>query len=287
MKAAFIGLGVMGYPMAGHLLRAGHELAVFNRTRAKAQRWQAQYGGVLADSPREAAIGAVMVMLCVGNDDDVREVACGEDGVLAGMSPGAVLIDHTTTSATLAKELSRRCATRQCAFIDAPVSGGQAGAESGVLSIMAGGEQEVFDSVEPVLSAYGRTITRLGPTGAGQQCKMVNQVCVAGIVQGLAEGVRLAQAAGLDIATVVDVLSGGAAQSWQLENRALTMAEGRFDFGFALDWMRKDLAICLQEANHLGAELPVTAIVDGYYAELQEQGLGRADTSALIELLAR
>lgn len=285
MKTAFIGLGVMGYPMAGHLLRAGHSVTVYNRTVERAQRWQAEYSGEMASVPVAVGDGADYVMLCVGNDDDVRSVVYGPQGALAGMAPGSVLIDHTTTSAVLAGELAEACAEVGVSFMDAPVSGGQAGAGQGILSIMVGGEQADFDRALPVLQSYGKTITRLGPVGSGQHCKMVNQICIAGLLQGLAEGIRFAQAAGLDVATVVEVLRGGAGQSWQLENRALTMAEGHFDFGFALDWMRKDLGICLEEARHLGLELPVAGLVDGFYAELQARGLGREDTSALIKRL--
>lgn len=287
MKLAFIGLGVMGYPMAGHLQCAGHDITVFNRTAAKAEQWVAQYSGASAASPAQAAIAADIAMLCVGNDDDVRSVVYGDTGVLAGLPPGALLIDHTTTSATLAQELASACEAIECDFLDAPVSGGQLGAEQGVLSIMVGGDEVQLERALPALESYGRKIARLGPVGAGQHCKMVNQVCIAGLLQGLSEGVALAQAVGLDIASVVDVLGSGAGQSWQLQNRAQTMAEGQFDFGFALDWMRKDLAICLQEAQRQGLALPAAEMVDGFYAELQQRGLGRADTSALVQLLAK
>jgi 3-hydroxyisobutyrate dehydrogenase len=282
---AFIGLGVMGYPMAGHLAAAGHRVRVYNRSAHRAERWCSEHLGTPASSPAQAAAGADFVMVCVGNDDDVRAVVYGEQGVLAGLSPGAVLIDHTTTSALLAEELAAVCGEGGCAFLDAPVSGGEAGAVAGILSIMVGGETEVFEAALPVMAAYGRRISRLGVAGFGQRAKMVNQVCIAGLLQGLAEGVRLAEATGLNVAEVVDVIKGGAAQSWQLENRAETMAEDRFDFGFAIDWMRKDLAICLQEAERCGLELPVTRLVDGYYGELQHRGLGRCDTSALIRRL--
>lgn len=282
MKIAFVGLGVMGYPMAGHLLRAGHQVVVYNRSPARAQQWCAEYGGISAATPGAAALGADYVMVCVGNDDDVRAVVYGDNGALAGMVAGAVLVDHTTCSALLAQELSQRCVSDGLGFMDAPVSGGQAGAESGLLSIMVGAETLVFEQAQPVLQAYGRTIVHLGPAGSGQRCKMVNQICIAGLLQGLAEGINFAVASGLDVPTVVEVLGGGAAQSWQLDNRGISMAEGHFDFGFALDWMRKDLAICLQEAQRLGQPLPVTEMVDGFYAQLQQQGMGRSDTSALI-----
>ncbi len=285
MKIAFVGLGVMGYPMAGHLLRAGHEVVVYNRSPARAQQWCAEYSGSSAATPGQAALGAAYIMVCVGNDDDVRAVVYGEDGALAGMAKGAVLVDHTTCSALLAEELSQRCANDGLGFMDAPVSGGQAGAENGTLSIMVGAEAAVFEQAQPVLRAYGRTIVHLGPAGSGQRCKMANQICIAGLLQGLAEGINFAQASGLDVPTVVEVLGGGAAQSWQLDNRGISMAEGCFDFGFALDWMRKDLAICLQEAQRLGQPLPVTELVDGFYAQLQQQGLGGSDTSALIQRL--
>jgi 3-hydroxyisobutyrate dehydrogenase-like beta-hydroxyacid dehydrogenase len=287
VNVAFIGLGVMGYPMAGHLLRAGHQVVVYNRNPARAAQWQTEYGGGTAPTPRQAAMDANFAMLCVGNDDDVRAVVYGDDGVLAGMAAGSVLVDHTTTSAVLAQELAIAAAAVGVGFIDAPVSGGQAGAQNGTLSIMAGGDAEVFAQAQPVLASYGRSMTLLGPAGSGQRCKMVNQVCIAGLLQGLAEGISLAQAANLDIETVVEVLSGGAAQSWQLENRGESMAQGRFDFGFALDWMRKDLGICLEEADRLNLELPVARLVDGFYAQLQQAGMGRSDTSALIALLRR
>lgn len=286
MQVAFIGLGVMGAPMAGHLARAGHDVVVYNRTTAKAQLWVEQYGGRRAATPAAAAAGADCVMLCVGNDGDVRSVVHGADGVLGAMKRGALLVDHTTTSAELAEELARAGAERSVGFLDAPVSGGQAGAEKGVLTIMVGGDEADYAAAEPLLGAYGRTVRLIGPVGYGQKCKMVNQICIAGLLQALSEGVAFAKFAGLDVARVVDVLHGGAAQSWQMDNRALTMAEGRFDFGFAIDWMRKDLGICLDEAGRIGAQLPVTAAVDGFYRELQEGGDGRADTSALIKRLA-
>jgi 3-hydroxyisobutyrate dehydrogenase len=286
MNTAFIGLGVMGYSMAGHLLHSvslsGYKLTVYNRNAERAGQWQRQFGGAVADTPRGAAAGADYVMLCVGNDDDVRDVVYGNNGVLAAMEPGAVLVDHTTTSATLAEELAARCAEQGVGFLDAPVSGGESGAHAGSLSIMVGGDEELFAGALPVLQSYGKNITLLGPAGSGQRCKMVNQICIAGMLQGLAEGINFASATGLDVEKVVSLLRAGAAQSWQLDNRALTMAKGEFDFGFALDWMRKDLAICLEQAKQLGVELPVAKLVDGYYGELQQRGLGRSDTSALI-----
>lgn len=285
MKLAFIGLGVMGYPMAGHLTKMGHDVTVYNRTVEKAEQWSNEYSGHHTMTPAEAAQGADMVMLCVGNDDDVRSVVYGDTGVLAGMQAGTVLIDHTTASSELASELYDACAKQGVEFLDAPVSGGQAGAENGQLTIMVGGNQSTFDRAKDVLASYGKKVTRLGDAGSGQRCKMVNQLCIAGILQGLSEGIRLAKASGLDIDTVVEVLSGGAAQSWQLENRARTMAKGEFDFGFAIDWMRKDLAICFAEAERLGIDLPLAHMVDGYYEELQQMGGSRWDTSALIKRL--
>ncbi|WLD59255.1 NAD(P)-dependent oxidoreductase [Salinispirillum sp. LH 10-3-1] len=284
-NVAFIGLGVMGYPMAGHLQRAGHKTCVYNRTTAKAEQWAAEYSGRFAPTPALAAQGAAVVCLCVGNDDDVRSVVYGEDGVLSQMSPGAVLVDHTTTSATLAEELASACAERQIHFIDAPVSGGQAGAENGRLTIMCGGEADVFAQVNPILSAYAAHIQLMGTHGQGQRCKMVNQVLIAGILQGLSEGVTLAQAAGLNMDEVITALQQGAAGSWQLNNRASTMAQGKFDFGFAIDWMRKDLGIVLDEAQRLGVNLPLAAETDQRYRRLQEQGFGRMDTSVLIRAL--
>jgi 3-hydroxyisobutyrate dehydrogenase len=272
----------MGYPMAGHLLRAGHQVCVYNRTTAKAERWAAEFGGVWAPTPAEAARDADIVMMCVGNDDDVRSVVYGEQGVLAGMTPGSLLIDHTTTSAALAEELAVRCAEKKVCFMDAPVSGGQAGAEGGVLTIMIGADQQDLEMAEPVLASYGKRITHVGPHGAGQRCKMVNQICIAGALQGVCEGLTLAKANGLDIVKVAKVLGGGAAQSWQLDNRAETMAAGKFDFGFAIEWMHKDLGFCLDEAARLGLDLPMTRDVDARYQELIARGLGRCDTSVLI-----
>ena len=282
MKLAFIGLGIMGYPMAGHLQESGHQVCVYNRTTAKAERWVAEFGGELALTPAEAALDAELVMLCVGNDDDVRSVVDGEQGVWAGMRPGCLLIDHTTTSATLAEELAARSAERGIRFLDAPVSGGQAGAEQGRMTIMVGGDPPDLMAAEPVMAAYGQRITHVGGHGAGQRCKMVNQICIAGILQGISEGLTLAKASGLDIATVAKVLGGGAAQSWQLDNRALTMAAGEFNFGFAIEWMHKDLGFCLAEAERLGLDLPMSRDVDARYQALIARGLGRCDTSVLI-----
>lgn len=285
MRLAFLGLGVMGFPMAGHLQAAGHQVTVYNRTTAKAHAWVERYAGQAAATPREAAQQAEIVLVCVGNDNDVRSVVYGEQGALAGMRAGSVLIDHTTASAELARELAAAAHIQGVQFLDAPVSGGQAGAENAKLTIMVGGETAVFQQAEPVLRSYAKQCQCMGPVGSGQLCKMVNQILIAGLLQGLAEGIRFAQAAGLDVAQVVQVIGQGAAQSWQLDNRGVSMSEGRFNFGFALDWMRKDLAICLQQAQALGLELPVTALVDSYYAQLQAQGDGRLDTSALIKRL--
>ncbi|MGL4206724.1 MAG: NAD(P)-dependent oxidoreductase [Aeromonadaceae bacterium] len=286
MKVAFIGLGVMGYPMAGHLQRQlqeqGEQVCVYNRTGAKAERWVEEFGGHQAVTPAEAAQGAHCVMLCVGNDEDVRSLVYGADGILATLAPGALLIDHTTTSASLAEELAAACASIGAYFLDAPVSGGQAGAQRGALTIMLGGEASVVQQAEPFLACYGTRITHVGPHGAGQRCKMVNQICIAGILQGLSEGLTLARASGLDPATVARVLGGGAAQSWQLDNRALSMAAGEFDFGFAIEWMHKDLGFCLQEAATLGLALPLTQAVDSRYQELMARGFSRCDTSVLI-----
>lgn len=282
---AFIGLGAMGFPMAGHLARAGHPVTVYNRNSAKAAAWLEKYPGRSAPTPREAAAGALLVMACVGNDADVRAVALGPEGAFSGMKPGAVFVDHTTTSADLARDLAAEAARAGIGFLDAPVSGGQAGAEKGALTIMAGGEPAAFARTEPVLRAYGKAVTLMGPTGAGQLTKMANQIAIAGLVQALAEALAFAEKAGLDAARVVEVISKGAAQSWQMENRATTMLADRFDFGFAVDWMRKDLGICLAEARRNGARLPVTALVDQFYAEVQADGGGRLDTSSLIRLL--
>jgi 3-hydroxyisobutyrate dehydrogenase-like beta-hydroxyacid dehydrogenase len=282
---AFLGLGVMGYPMAGHLVAAGHRVTVYNRTTAKAERWVAEHGGAMATTPAAAAEGAEYVFLCVGDDPDVLAVTTGADGVLETMGEGTVLVDHTTASAVIAREVHAAAAAQGVGFVDAPISGGQAGAENGVLTVMCGGDQDDFDRVAPVIDAYSRACNLLGGPGSGQLTKMVNQICIAGLVQGLSEGINFAQRAGLDVGGVVDTISKGAAGSWQMENRAQTMADGVFDYGFALDWMRKDLRICFQEAAANGSALPVTEIVDGYYEQLQGLGLGRWDTSTLIHLL--
>ena len=285
-NVAFIGLGVMGAPMAGHLASAGHEVTVFNRTASKALAWVALHGHRAAPTPAEAAEGAEFVMLCVGNDDDVREVVTGPAGCLEAMSEGSVLIDHTTASADLARELAVACAERGVAFIDAPVSGGQGGAESGQLTVMCGADDEAaFQRAEPVIDAYARRCRRLGPAGSGQLTQMVNQICIAGLVQALSEALDFARRAGLDVDQVVDVISQGAAQSWQMENRSATMARGEYEFGFAVEWMRKDLGICLAESNRNGARLPVTALVDQLYRQIEQRGGSRWDTSSLIELL--
>ena len=286
MKLAFLGLGVMGYPMAGHLAKAGHQVTVYNRSAAKSESWVKEHGGARRMTPAEAATGAEIVFTCVGNDNDVREVVGGENGALAGMSRGAILADHTTASAELARELAAMAQHKGIGFLDAPVSGGQAGAVNGKLTIMVGGDTASFARAQPVMAHYGRAVTLMGPVGNGQLTKMVNQICIAGLVQALAEGLNFAVRAGLDPGLVVDVISKGAAQSWQMENRAKTMAEGKFDFGFAVDWMRKDLAICLAEARRNRAALPVTALVDQFYQRVQERGGRRWDTSSLIHLLA-
>ncbi|MEP7327822.1 MAG: NAD(P)-dependent oxidoreductase [Betaproteobacteria bacterium] len=285
MKVAFLGLGVMGYPMAGHLARAGHDVKVFNRSPAKAAAWVAAYGGTSAPTPQAAARDAEIVLMCVGNDDDVRAVITGTTGALSGMTAGTILVDHTTASALVAREMSTAASATGVEFLDAPVSGGQAGAENGKLTIMVGGDATTFARAEPVLAHYARAVTLMGPAGAGQLTKMVNQICIAGLVQGLSEGINFAMRAGLAPERVLDVISKGAAQSWQMDNRGKTMIAGKFDFGFAVDWMRKDLSICLAEARANGASLPVTAVVDQFYAQLQRGGDGRADTSSLIRLL--
>ncbi|HLS20025.1 MAG TPA: NAD(P)-dependent oxidoreductase [Paracoccaceae bacterium] len=286
-KVAFLGLGVMGFPMAGHLAAKGHEVTVYNRTAAKAEAWIKQHGGRMGATPREAASGADFVMVCVGNDDDLRSVIIGEDGALAGMGAGAILVDHTTASANVARELHGIAAVKGIGFVDAPVSGGQAGAENGQLAIMCGGEEEVFAKAEPVMQAYGKSIRRLGPVGAGQLTKMVNQICIAGLVQGLSEALNFAVKAGLDGEQVIEAISGGAAGSWQMVNRHKTMLAGEYDHGFAIDWMRKDLGIALDEAKENGARLPVTALIDQFYGEVQDMGGGRWDTSALLKRLQR
>src|SRR5690606_2889880 len=284
-KVALLGLGVMGGPMAGHLGAAGHDVVVYNRTASRAEAWVAQHGGTRAATPAEAARGAEFVCACVGADNDVREVTVGADGAFHGMAGGAIFIDHTTASAAVARELSEVARERGLAFIDAPVSGGESGARTGQLSVMCGGDEEAFTRAEPIMRAYGKTVTRIGESGAGQLCKMVNQICIAGLVQGLAEGLHFAARAGLDIERVMSVISKGAAQSWQMDNRWQTMVEGRYDFGFAVDWMRKDLGIVLDEARRNGATLPVAALVDQFYADVQRAGGGRWDTSSLLTRL--
>ena len=287
-KVAFLGLGVMGYPMAGHLkYKGGHDVTVYNRTAAKAEKWVSQFGGKSAKTPREAAEGQDLVMCCVGNDNDLREVTLGADGGFAGTKKGAIFVDHTTASADIARELYAAAKKNGFDFIDAPVSGGQAGAENGVLTVMCGGDAEPFARAEKVIASYARACNLLGAPGAGQLAKMVNQICIAGLVQGLSEGIHFAKKAGLDIEKLIATISKGAAQSWQMENRYKTMAADKFDFGFAVDWMRKDLSICLAEARNNGANLPVTALVDQFYAEVQKMGGKRWDTSSLIARLDR
>ena len=282
---AFIGLGVMGFPMAGHLSRAGHTVTVYNRTAAKAQAWVAEFGGAHAATPREAAGKADIVFACVGNDDDLRSVMLGDDGALAGMRPGSLLVDHTTASAKVARELFEAAKAKQVDFVDAPVSGGQAGAVNGVLTVMCGGEAAAFERAREVGMAFARAFTRIGEPGAGQLAKMVNQICIAGVVQGLSEAIAFGQKADLDMKVVLDVISKGAAQSWQMENRGGTMVDGKFDFGFAVDWMRKDLSLVLDEGRENGARLPLTALVDQFYADLQDMGGRRWDTSSLVTRL--
>jgi 3-hydroxyisobutyrate dehydrogenase len=284
-KTAFIGLGVMGYPMAGHLAKAGHQVTVYNRTASKAEAWVKEHGGALQSTPAAAADGADVILACVGNDDDLRGVAYGDDGILAGMKAGAIFVDHTTASADVAREVDAAAREKGLGFLDAPVSGGEAGAQNGILTVMVGGDGPSFEKAEPVMQAYARAVTLLGPAGAGQLTKMVNQICIAGLVQGLSEGVNFAMRAGLDAKLVIDVISKGAAQSWQMENRAETMIDDKFDFGFAVDWMRKDLGICLDESRRNGARLPVAALVDQFYATVQERGGNRWDTSSLLRLL--
>jgi 3-hydroxyisobutyrate dehydrogenase-like beta-hydroxyacid dehydrogenase len=287
-KVAFIGLGVMGYPMAGHLkTRGGHEVTVYNRTAAKAEKWAAQFGGASAPTPKAAAAGAEFIFTCVGNDDDLRAVTVGPDGAFAGMGKGATYIDNTTASAAVARELYQVGKAKGIDCLDAPVSGGQAGAENGQLTVMVGGDQAAFDKAKPVIDGYAKMVGLMGPAGAGQLTKMVNQICIAGLVQGLSEGIHFAKRAGLDVEKVVGVISKGAAQSWQMENRYKTMNAGKFDFGFAVDWMRKDLSICMDEARKSGARLPVAALVDQFYAQVQAMGGKRWDTSSLIALLDR
>jgi 3-hydroxyisobutyrate dehydrogenase len=284
-RCAFIGLGIMGYPMAGHLVAKGHDVRVYNRTAAKAEQWVHQHGGRSAPTPGQAAAGAEFVFMCVGNDDDIRSVAYGDDGALAGMAEGAVLVDHTTASADIARELEAEAKAQGKGFVDAPVSGGQAGAENGVLTIMCGGEPAAFERARPVMEAYGRAVTLMGPAGAGQLTKMVNQICIAGLVQGLAEAINFGMRAGLDMHKAIAVISKGAAQSWQMDNRAATMIEGKFDFGFPVVWMRKDLRICMAEANRNGALLPITALIDQFYHQVIKAGGSRWDTSSLIHNL--
>ena len=287
-KVAFIGLGVMGYPMAAHLKnKGGHEVTVYNRTAAKADAWVKQHGGASAPTPAEAARDADFVFTCVGNDDDLRSVTTGENGVLSGMKKGAILIDNTTASAEVARELEAAAKARGLGFVDAPVSGGQAGAENGVLTVMCGGDDATFETARPVIDAYARMVGLMGPAGAGQLTKMINQICIAGLVQGLAEGIHFGKRAGLDIEKVVEVISKGAAGSWQMENRHKTMNQGKYDFGFAIDWMRKDLDIVLTEARRNGAKLPVTALVDQFYADVQAMGGNRWDTSSLLARLEK
>ena len=284
-NCAFVGLGVMGYPMAGHLVSAGHDVTAYNRTASRAEAWVAEHDGTAAPTPAGAAADAEFVFVCVGNDDDVRSVTLAGGGVLESMASGSVLVDHTTASADLAQELHAAAGEQGVGFVDAPISGGQAGAENGALTVMCGGDQADFDRAAPVIDAYAKAVTLLGGPGSGQRTKMVNQICIAGLVQGLAEGIDFARRAGLDVEQVMATISQGAAGSWQMANRGVTMARREFDFGFALDWMRKDLAICFAEAERIGATLPVTAVVDQFYARLQRQGRGRWDTSSLIELL--
>jgi 3-hydroxyisobutyrate dehydrogenase len=287
-KVAFLGLGVMGYPMAGHLLKkGGHEVTVYNRTFAKAEKWAAEHGGKAAKTPKEAASGQDLVLACVGNDDDLRMVTIGADGAFQGMKSGAIFVDHTTASANVARELHVEGLKRGIAFIDAPVSGGQAGAENGVLTVMCGGDAEPYAKAEPVIMSFARACRLLGPSGAGQLTKMMNQICIAGLVQGLAEAIHFGQRAKLDVEAVLEVISKGAAGSWQMENRGKTMNAGKFDFGFAVDWMRKDLGIVLDEGRQNGANLPVTALVDQFYSEVQKMGGSRWDTSSLIARLNR
>jgi len=286
-KVAFLGLGVMGFPMAGHLVKkGGHEVTVYNRTAAKSKEWADKFGGKTAATPKAAAEGQDFVMCCVGNDNDLRAVAIGADGAFAGMKKSATFVDHTTASAEVARELDAAATKAGFKFIDAPVSGGQAGAENGVLTVMCGGAQDAYSDAEPIITgAYARMCKLLGPAGSGQLTKMVNQICIAGLVQGLSEGIHFAKKSGLDVAAVIETISKGAAQSWQMENRYKTMNDGKYDFGFAVEWMRKDLRICLQEARNNGAELPVAALVDQFYADLQAAGGGRLDTSSLVRRL--
>ncbi len=288
-KAAFIGLGVMGYPMAGHMAKAGHDVTVYNRTAEKAENWAKEHGGASAGTPAqaaEAAGGADIVCACVGNDDDLRSIVFGDDGILAGMKKGAILVDHTTASATIAREIDAQAHEQGIGFLDAPVSGGQAGAENGVLTVMVGGEQGHFDTAKPVIETYARAMNLMGPAGSGQLTKCVNQIFCIGVIQGLAEGLSFAQNAGLDARKVIDVISKGAAQSWQMDNRAETMIDGKFDFGFAVEWMKKDLGIVLSEAETNGADLPMTTLINGFYGEIMEMGGNRWDCTSLIKRLS-
>jgi 3-hydroxyisobutyrate dehydrogenase-like beta-hydroxyacid dehydrogenase len=287
MRTAFIGLGVMGYPMAGFLSKAGHDVVVYNRTQSKADDWVRQFGGSSAPTPAGAAADAAIAFCCVGNDDDARDVILGRDGMLNGIAPGAIIVDHTTASAHLARHIHSIAGEKSVGFLDAPVSGGQAGAESGQLTVMVGGDAEVFARAAPIMDSYAKAVTHIGPTGSGQLAKMVNQICIAGLVQGLAEGLDFAQRADLDPAVVIESISQGAAQSWQMENRWQTMVNGEFDFGFAVDWMRKDLSIALGEAETNGASLEITGLVDRFYEEVQAMGGGRWDTSSLIARLRK
>ena len=286
-KIGWIGLGVMGFPMAGHLKTRGHDVAVFNRTRKKADDWVERYGGRLTDTPKEAATGAEFVFTCVGNDDDLRDVTLGHDGAFEALGQGAIFVDHTTASASIARELHAAARARGAGALDAPVSGGQSGAEAGTLTVMAGGNETNFAKTASAIGTYAKTVNLIGPSGAGQLTKMVNQICIGGLIEGLAEALHFAERAGLDIEKVIDTISKGAAQSWQMDNRWRTMIEGKFDFGFAVDWVRKDFAICFDEARRNGASLPVTVLVDQFYAEIQEMGGGRWDTSSLIARLER
>lgn len=285
IQTAYLGLGVMGYPMAGHLSKNGYKVCVYNRTTSKAESWKQEFEGCASPTPADAVKNADVVFACVGNDADIEQICCGEQGAFSGMKAGSVFVDHTTASATIARKLASAASESSLQFIDAPVSGGQAGAENGVLTIMAGGESEVFDRVAPVMSSYGRAVTLMGPVGSGQLTKMVNQISIAGLVQGLSEALNFATKVGLDEKLVLDVISKGAAQSWQMENRGTTMVDDEFEFGFAVEWMRKDLGICLSEANSVAARLPVTALVDQFYAEIIAMGGARWDTSSLIRLL--
>jgi 3-hydroxyisobutyrate dehydrogenase-like beta-hydroxyacid dehydrogenase len=287
MRVAFVGLGVMGYPMAGYLVKAGHEVTVYNRTTEKADRWCAEHGGTRADAPGQAAANAEIVFACVGNDDDVRAVILGDDGILSSIPDGSIIVDHTTASAVVAREVAAAAATKNVGFLDAPLSGGQAGAENGQLTIMVGGDPEDYERALPVMDCYAKAMTLIGPVGSGQLAKMVNQICIAGVVQGLSEGLHFAKRADLDVAKVIEAISKGAAQSWQMENRWETMIAGEFEHGFAVEWMRKDLGIALAEADSNGARLDMTKLVDGYYAEVQELGGNRYDTSSLIARLEK